>query len=60
MEKEATVKQELKAADEFLSDARSKLQDPPLVPAENKKSVNVATTMLDAAKTKARVGGTPI
>jgi len=52
MEEEATVKEELKAADELLSDATSKLHDALSVPAVNKQSVNVATMMLDAAKTK--------
>lgn len=52
MEEEATVKEELKAADELLSDATSKLHDALSVPAVNKQSVNVAIMMLDAAKTK--------
>ena len=48
MEEEATVKEELKVAD----DATPKLHDALSVPAINKQSVNVATMMLDAAKTK--------
>ena len=52
MEEQATVKEELKAADELLSDTASKLNDALSVQAVNKQSVNAATMMLDAAKTK--------
>ena len=52
MEEEARVKEELKATNELLNDATSKLHDALSVPAVNKQSGNVATMMLDAAKAK--------
>ena len=46
------VKANLKAADELMSDATSKLHDALSATAVNKQTVNVATMMLDTAKTK--------
>jgi len=42
----------LVSADELLSDATAKLHDALSATALNKQSVNVATMMLDTAKTK--------
>ena len=52
MHQEEVVKAELKAADELLSDATLKLHETLSATAINKQSVNVATMMLDTAKTK--------
>ena len=52
MEEEEVVKADLKAADELLSDSTSKLHDALSATTVNKQSVNVATMMLDTAKTK--------
>ena len=43
---------DLKAADELMSDTTSKLDDALSATAVNKQTVNVATIMLDTAKTK--------
>ena len=51
MAEEEMVKADLKAADELLSDATSKLHDALSATAVNKQNVNVATMMLDTAKT---------
>ena len=42
----------MKAADELMIDATSKLHDAISATAVNKQTVNVATMMLDTAKTK--------
>ena len=42
----------MKAADELMNDATSKLHDAISATAVNKQTVNVATMMLDTAKTK--------
>ena len=42
----------IKAADELMNDATSKLHDAISATAVNKQTVNVATMMLDTAKTK--------
>ena len=42
----------MKAADELMNDASSKLHDAISATAVNKQTVNVATMMLDTAKTK--------
>ena len=52
MREEEVVKANLKAADELMSDATSKLHDALSATAVNKQTVNVATMMLDTAKTK--------
>lgn len=52
MKEEEVVRANLKAADELLSDATSKLHDDLSPTTVNKQRVNVATMMLDAAKTK--------
>ena len=52
MQEEEVVKADLKAADELMSDATSKLHDALSATAVNKQTVNVATMMLDTAKTK--------
>ena len=52
MREEEGVKADLKAADELMSDATSKLHDALSATAVNKQTVNVATMMLDTAKTK--------
>ena len=52
MRDEEVVKANLKAADELMSDATSKLHDALSATAVNKQTVNVATMMLDTAKTK--------
>ena len=52
MREEEVVKANLKAADELMSDTTSKLHDALSATAVNKQTVNVATTMLDTAKTK--------
>ena len=52
MREEAVVKANFKAADELMSDATSKLHDALSATAVNKQTVNVATMMLDTAKTK--------
>lgn len=52
MREEEVVKADLKAADELMSDATSKLHDALSATAVNKQTVNVATVMLDTAKTK--------
>ena len=52
MQEEEVVKAELKAAHELLSDATAKLHNALSATALNKQSVNVATMMLDTAKTK--------
>ena len=52
MREEEVVKANLKAADELMSDATSKLYDALSATAVNKQTVNVATMMLDTAKTK--------
>ena len=52
MHQEEVIKADLKAADELLSDATSKLHETSSATAINKQSVNVATMMLDTAKTK--------
>ena len=52
MREEEVVKANLKAADELMSDATSKLHDALSAIAVNKQTVNVATMMLDTAKTK--------
>ena len=52
MQEEEVVKADLKAADESLSDTTAKLHDALSATALNKQSVNVATMMLDTAKTK--------
>ena len=51
MQEEEVVKADLKAADELLSDATAKLHALSAT-ALNKQNVNVATMMLDTAKTK--------
>ena len=52
MREEEVVKANLKAADELMSDATSKLHDALSATAVNTQAVNVATIMLDTAKTK--------
>ena len=52
MREEEVVKGDLKVADELISDATSKLHDTLSATAVNKQTVNVATMMLDTAKTK--------
>ena len=52
MREEEVVKANLKAADELMSDATSKLHDALSATAVNTQTVNVATMMLDTAKTK--------
>ena len=52
MQEEEVVKADLKAADELMSDATSKLHDALSATDVNKQTVNVATMMLDTAKTK--------
>ena len=52
MREEEVVKANFKAADELMSDATSKLHDALSATAVNKQTVNVATMMLDTAKTK--------
>ena len=52
MHEEEVVKADLKAGDELRSNATSKLHDAVSATAVNKQTVNVATTMLDTAKTK--------
>ena len=49
---EEVVKANLKAADELMSDATSKLHDALSATAVKKQTVNVASMMLDTAKTK--------
>lgn len=52
MREEEVVKANFKAADELMSDATSKLHAALSATAVNKQTVNVATMMLDTAKTK--------
>ena len=52
MREEEVLKANLKAANELMSDATSKLHDALSATAVNKQTVNVATMMLDTAKTK--------
>ena len=52
MREEEVVKANLKAADELISDATSKLHDALSATAVNKQTVTVATMMLDTATTK--------
>ena len=52
MREEEVVKANFKAADELMSDATSKLHAALWATAVNKQTVNVATMMLDTAKTK--------
>ena len=52
MREEEVLKANLKAANELMSDATSKLHDALTATAVNKQTVNVATMMLDTAKTK--------
>ena len=52
MREEEVLKANLKAANELMSDATSKLHDALSATAVNKQTVNVATMMLVTAKTK--------
>ena len=52
MREEEVLKANLKAANELMSDATSKLHDALSATAVNKQTVNVATMMLDTPKTK--------
>ena len=52
MREEEVIKADLKAADELMSDATSKLHDALSATVVNKQTVNVATMMLDTDKTK--------
>lgn len=52
MQEKEVVKADLKGADELMSAATSKLDDAFSATAVNIQTVNVATVMLDTAKTK--------
>ena len=52
LQEEEVVKADLKAADELMSDATSKLRDALSATAVSKQTVNVVTMMLDTAKTR--------
>lgn len=52
MREKEVVKASLKAADELMSDATSKLHDALSATVVNIQTVNIATMMLDASKTK--------